>query len=49
MLSPDPITNIPGAALIASSYLLKKKEPSSVESLVREARKIMREIESSGI
>lgn len=49
MLSPDPITDIPGAALLASAYLLKKREPSSVDTLVHEVRKIMREIESSGI
>jgi hypothetical protein len=46
MLSPDPITDIPGAALLASAYLLKKREPSSVETLVHEARKILRDIES---
>ncbi len=49
MLSPDPITDIPGVALLASAYLLKKKEPSSVGTLVHEARKILREIESLGI
>ena len=46
LLSPDPLTNIPGAALLASSYFLKKKEPSSITTLVREARKTLREIES---
>lgn len=49
MLLPDPITDVPAAALLASSYFLKKKEPSSVKSLVSEARKILRDVESLSI
>ncbi len=46
MLAPDPITGIPGAALLASSYVLKKREPSSIKTLVLEARRLLREIDS---
>lgn len=44
--TPDPVTAVPGVALIASSYLVKRKDPSKLEDLASEARKILREIQS---
>lgn len=49
ILSPDPVTGVPGAALLLSAYALKKKEPSSIDTLVRQANKILRDIESLNI
>lgn len=44
--APDPITGVPGVALLATSYVLKRKEPASLKSLAAEARKIIREVQS---
>ncbi len=44
--APDPITGVPGVALLVSSYVLKKKEPASLGHLALETRKILREIQS---
>jgi hypothetical protein len=35
-VAPDPITDVPGVALIASSYLLKDKEPADLKSIHKE-------------
>ena len=43
---PDPFTGVPGVALLASSIVLKKNEPASVERLALETRKVLREIQS---
>ncbi|HXW37622.1 MAG TPA: hypothetical protein VEJ36_06965 [Nitrososphaerales archaeon] len=43
---PDPISGIPGAALVASSYVMKKKEPVGVGQLAVETNKILRELSS---
>lgn len=45
--APDPFTSVPGVALLASSFVRKKKEPAGLESLALEARKVLREIQSS--
>jgi hypothetical protein len=42
---PDPFTDIPGAALLASSYALKKREPASLADLAQETRKLLRDIQ----
>ena len=47
--APDPITAVPGIALVASSYVLKKKQPASLGSLALETRKLLRDIESLSI
>lgn len=44
--SPDPITDIPGIALLASSYIVRKREPANLTHLVSEARKLVRDIQS---
>lgn len=44
--APDPITGIPGAALLASSYILKRREPANLKLLAAETKKLMRDIQS---
>ena len=43
MLSPDPLTDIPGAVLLGASQVMKKKDPASVESVFDETRTIIEE------
>jgi len=44
--TPDPVTAVPGVALIAASYATKRKDPSKLEDLATETRKILRDISS---
>ena len=44
--TPDPITAVPGVALIAASFAAKRKEPAKLEDLATETRKILRDIQS---
>jgi len=44
--TPDPFTGVPGVALLASSFVMKKREPASLTSLALETRKILRDIQS---
>jgi len=44
--APDPLTGVPGIALLASSYVLKRKEPASIVHLTQETQKVLREIRS---
>ena len=44
--APDPVTAVPGVALVASAYALKNREPATLNDLARETRKILRDIES---
>ncbi len=44
--APDPITTVPGVALIATSYAIKRKEPSKLDDLAAETRKILRDMQS---
>jgi hypothetical protein len=49
ILCPDPlgpVVDIPAVALLASSYVAKRKEPSSAKSVVADARKLLQDIES---
>jgi len=46
VLTPDPISGVPGVALLASSFVMKKREPASLESLAQETRKALQEIRS---
>ena len=41
---PDPITGVPGVALLASSLVMRGREPANLDGLAQEARKITREI-----
>ena len=43
--TPDPITAVPGVALIVASYATKRKDPTKLEDLATETRKILREIQ----
>jgi hypothetical protein len=44
--TPDPITAVPGVALIASSYAVKRNEPTKLDDLAAETRKMLRDIQS---
>ena len=44
--APDPITGVPGVALLASSFVMKKKEPASLSNLAQETRKVLRDFQS---
>jgi len=44
--TPDPITAVPGVALIAASFVAKRKDPTRLEDLATETRKILRDIQS---
>jgi hypothetical protein len=46
ILTPDPISGLPGVALLASSFVMKRREPASLASLAQETRKTLREIQS---
>ena len=44
--APDPFTGIPGAALLVSSYVLKRREPADLRLLAAETRKLMGDVQS---
>lgn len=44
--TPDPITGVPGVALLASSFVAKRKEPAGLDRLAKETRKLMRDLQS---
>jgi hypothetical protein len=44
--TPDPITAVPGVALLAASVATKRKDPTKLDDLAAETRKILRDIES---
>ncbi len=46
VLTPDPFTGVPGVALIASSYVAKRREPIGLARLGEETRKVLREMQS---
>ena len=43
--TPDPITAVPGVALLAASVATKRREPAKLDDLAAETRKILRDIE----
>ena len=45
VVTPDPVTAVPGAALIVASYALKRNEPAKLEDVAAETRKILRDIQ----
>jgi hypothetical protein len=49
LATPDPFTGVPGAALLASSFVLKKKEPASLANLAAETRKVLRDLGSLSV
>lgn len=46
VVTPDPITAVPGVALLAASVMTKRKEPAKLDDLAVETRKILRDIGS---
>ncbi len=44
--SPDPVTAVPGVALLATSYVMKRRDPTKLDDLAAEAKKILRDIQS---
>ena len=49
MLAPDPLTDIPGIALLASAHLIKRRDPLSIERLMKEARRVIKDVESLSV
>lgn len=45
LATPEPITGVPGIALLIASHIAKKRESASLRTLSFEARKIIKEIE----
>lgn len=46
LLSPDPITDVPGAILLGASFAARGRDPLNPASLFNETRKILGEIGS---
>jgi hypothetical protein len=44
--APDPFTGVGGVALLASSYVLKRRDPISLGHLAQETRKTLRDLQS---
>ncbi len=44
--SPDVVTDVPAVALVAGSYFMKKKEPTKLDDVAAETRKILRDLQS---
>ncbi len=44
--TPDPFTAVPGVALVAASYAAKSREPTKLDDLAAETRRILRDIQS---
>lgn len=44
--SPDVVTDVPAVALVAGSYVMKKKDPTKLDDIATETRKILRDLQS---
>jgi len=44
--TPDPVTAVPGVALLASSYVFKRNDPTKLDDLAAETKKLLRDIQS---
>jgi len=49
VVTPDPVTAVPGVALIAASYATKRNEPAKLDDLAMETRKLLRDIQSLSV
>jgi hypothetical protein len=49
VVTPDPVTAVPGVALIAASYAAKHNEPAKLDDLAAETRKILRDLQSLSV
>jgi hypothetical protein len=47
--TPDPVTAVPGVALIVASYAAKRNEPAKLDDVAAETRKILRDIQSLSV
>lgn len=47
--APEPLTGIPGVALVASSYVVKRRDPTNLGHLAEETRKILHDIQSFSV
>jgi len=45
LLTPDPVTAIPGAALLGAGYAMKGREAMSIEGLIRETKKTLKDLQ----
>jgi hypothetical protein len=46
LIPPDPITDVAGVALIGAAYAMRSRRPLSIESMLVETRKTMRDLQS---
>ena len=46
IITPDPITAVPGVVMLGASLVTKKREPLTPESVFEEADKILSEMDS---
>ncbi len=46
ILTPDPLTAVPGVAMIGASYAMKRREAIGLEDVVKQARKTVSDLES---
>jgi len=46
LLPPDPITDVAGVVLIGAAFAMSSRQPLSIESLLVETRKSMRDLQS---
>ena len=44
--TPDPVTAVPGVALLVASYAAKRNEPAKLDDLAAETKRILRDIQS---
>lgn len=44
--TPDPVTAVPGVALLAASYAIKRKDPAKLDDIAVETRKLLRDFQS---
>jgi hypothetical protein len=44
--APDLVAGVPGVALLASSFVVKRREPAGLENPAQETRRVLREIQS---
>ena len=46
LIPPDPFTDIAGVALLGAAYAMSSRRPLSIESMLAETRKTMRDLQS---
>lgn len=46
ILAPDPVSFIPGVAMVGASFVMKRREPAGLEDLAKETSRVLRELQS---